>query len=716
MVTQQRMILKWLSFKRPQAQGEPASDAETYPKWKRHDRDSLPFWRRLLCAPEVGGYSAPTTNLSEADTCVSSQTFAGEMEIDDNCGPKLKSVFAEPRRQSRSLSHDGYQPLAAADKFRSCLNSKEQCSSLGSCARWVVTDTRRMHFTLDGVSTKTLTPSSSGSTIPSIPLTSTVSSSAPSPSQSPLPPDDDPLRQQRKEEQKAQLVAEQRRRRELQRDEQMLLEEERNRISRDTLQTPGQLTEENLSRHVRASANMAPSGDRSAGWNDTINPLKSLSSYNDDSSTYIDCDDVIDLHELDRLFEYCKRREKTAASAEEAEVPLGYSNADHSVAHDSGCSTISTVVQPLHKPKQQQRYPLGSRRYIERIVLAEHSQQVVALMWLLAESMRHAWRLQLRLAQLYTYYVPTYLQAESARRAASAGAVGVNAVEDGHVGGCGCGNPNDEVFGITRNKYYAYFCSGSFDYEYYVYQFNQEWGAIFAAVKNYLEPTGSTAGTTTVNGVESVGCEGPAPRGSVCFVAALLYSMSLFERQWELQVAVREVEQWAKKCWSRLNQAPATESDGKKISSSPFGETQILDGGNDDGEEIEVAWSKCQKEPKDDEAKDEEEEHEDEESQRIYLPMDWWRAQDTDVQVQVSWNRRRRKMRQIRISTAALQKVRCLENAPPVATSLYHAPSVAEPLPVTLEALPNDRSDEEPDSHHVVNVGCFGFSFFSPWD
>ncbi|ORC84817.1 uncharacterized protein TM35_000411870 [Trypanosoma theileri] len=139
--------------------------------------------------------------------------------------------------------------------------------------------------------------------------------------------------------------------------------------------------------------------------------------------------------------------------------------------------------------KKTRSYSLQSRQYIDRVILAQRSQQFIALMWLLAESMRHAWRLHLRLAQLYVYYVPSYLQAMNI-----------------HSDNSNNSNSNiEEVLSITKNKYYAYFCSGNFDYEYYVYQFNEKWDALFAAVHHYMDAdnintqTTTTTTTTTTN-------------------------------------------------------------------------------------------------------------------------------------------------------------------------------------------------------------------------
>ncbi|KAG8347696.1 hypothetical protein TRVL_01482 [Trypanosoma vivax] len=154
-------------------------------------------------------------------------------------------------------------------------------------------------------------------------------------------------------------------------------------------------------------------------------------------------------------------------------------------------------------------------------------------MWLLAESMRHAWHLHLRQARLYVHYVPMYVQqwATIASRSCTEGTASLGGER------CCCAYSEEDAAFLTGNKYYAYFCSGTFDFDYYVYLFTQEWDSIFAAERNYLAiDDGETA-----SGEDKTQSPNASIGGSVGYAVTVLYSMELFVRQCELQVEARQL-------------------------------------------------------------------------------------------------------------------------------------------------------------------------------
>ncbi|ESL06580.1 hypothetical protein TRSC58_05744 [Trypanosoma rangeli SC58] len=630
--------------------------------------DRLPFWRRLLCAPELPDMSlqasfaslqqgaahasssrAPSTVTAGSESKVTSAAIA-----DGGEGGSLrvtKSVFAGPLQRPAHADTDG------------CVQSESFLSAGAASApfsRWMVSDTRCMH---------TRTEASSGScSSPTSPLPRLGSSS---------------IRLQLKHARSKQMKMEARRRKELQRDEAALWTEEKQRrlcaVAQDAACDAPSLPSRSVTLSGEVLAQHKAETDENADVRGLVNSFVASVEETDDESSYIEGDDAIDLQDLNRLYDYYKRRDRMgAASGQERAV------------------TDATVVAVPggDKPKRARCYELSSRKYIERVVLAQRSQQTIALLWLLAESMRHAWKLQYRLAQLYVNYVPFYIQA------------------GGGVVGNGEGSP---LWDITKSKYYTYFCSGTFDYEYYVYQFSQKWETLFGDVQHYLcdDDTGHS--------------------GSVGAAATLLYSMELFERQHELQVAVREVEQWLLARWKRINEAavlvssptPITTEMGPthNISSSSTGKgtsTTVTQGdtahaGDGDGcglkevggpqfvvaNPVGIALQSVNYK----------------EQEMTYIPIDWWSAQDADVRAHVSWNRRKRKFRQISLGMAALRKTNPLGFPDSIVNNARDpAPQLQTWLPGMLEPIVVDDIEEEAQSHHVVNVGCFGFSFFSRWD
>ncbi|CCD14081.1 unnamed protein product [Trypanosoma congolense IL3000] len=709
------LVMKWFStVTKTNREKSDGAGKHSYRNSRLSECDSVPFWRRLLCAPEVRGYTPPVVDFSSDTVGLSSQSLE-EAAIDSGSAPKLKSVFAERRPDIPAAKCDSAQLLDVANSFCSSVKSKGVSES--SCGTWGVMDTRRMPVPPNG---SIMARSPHGSTAsPLFPAVSSTVSLVSSPLQAMAPRDDKALLQRRKDDRKEQIAAEQRRRKELQRDEEALLESERSRLAQRASQLPVSLTEENLLKHMAATN---AGGTQDGSWTNAAKQRADPSSCSDDGSTYIDCDDAIDLQELNRLYEYYKRREVMEDSPEDMNASTSRPGCT-GVSSGSVATEIGDSQQKQRKLKyeqQQQRYPLGSRRYIERILLAERSQQVIALMWLLSESMRQAWQLHLKLAQLYTYYVPAYVKAETARRAAKAASANITVLNNGKCAthlSFDDGAEENDALRITQNKYYAYFCSGTFDYEYYVYRFNQEWESIFTAVSDYLGTTGAaTAAAASASCVEATpsaaeGSSVSAPRGSVGFAATVLYSMELFERQRELQVAVRDTERWLSDCWHRLNGTtpPPTRSrrNGRQAAvdiarREGVASCDECDGGPPGAAGDEpLLWGGAER---------------GDDTERMHLPMDWWRAQDADIRAHICWNRKKRKLHQIRSGMALLRKTQRCGAKSAIAAPLYAAPTMEDTLPVTLETLSDDRSDEEAQSHRVVSVGCFGFSFFSPWD
>ncbi|RNF07868.1 hypothetical protein TraAM80_03126 [Trypanosoma rangeli] len=630
--------------------------------------DRLPFWRRLLCAPELPDMSlqassaslqrgaahvsssrAPSIVTSGPESKVTSAAIANRGK--DGSLRATKSVFAGPLQRAAHADNDG---CVRSDSFFSA-----GAASVPS-SRWMVSDTRRMHTKAEA------SPNSCSS--PTSPLPRFGSSST---------------RLQLKHARSEQMKMEARQRKELQRDEVALWTEEKQRrlgalVQDETCDAPSSPSQSvTLSGEVLAQHKAET--DENADVYGLVNSCVVSMEETDDESSYIEGDDAIDLQDLNRLYDYYKRRDRTVAASEQ----------------EGAVTDAAVVAVPgTDKPKRARCYELSSRKYIERVVLAQRSQQTIALLWLLAESMRHAWKLQYRLAQLYVNYVPFYLQA-------GGGVVGNG--EESHL------------WDITESKYYTYFCSGTFDYEYYMYQFSQKWETLFGDVQHYLcdDATGHA--------------------GSVGVAATLLYSMDLFERQHELQVAVREVEQWLQARWKRISEAAALVSSSTPITTEMGATHSRSSSSIGEGTSTTVTRGDAAHAGDGDECGSKEEGSpqlvlanpvgialqavNQNEQEMTYIPIDWWSAQDADIRAHVSWNRRKQKFRQISLGMAALRKTNPLEFPDSIVNNTQDpAPQLQTWLPGMLEPIVVDDIEEEAHSHHVVNVGCFGFSFFSRWD
>ncbi|KAG8341366.1 hypothetical protein ERJ75_001045700 [Trypanosoma vivax] len=734
--------------------GDPPLDAGE--QCKAPERMPMPLWRRLLCVPEVYACTEPF-GLEEAlaDNATSSDMHAvslGELtSAGDSPTSTHKSVFATSLLRSTLHGCDHTMVRGVCSAVDDCNNRGNNEGLAGECAvpsgitfRWTVSDTRRM---------SPLSPVAMGANALSDSCRSFTHSER------------DLVLQRLKQEKRKQIESAARKRRELLRDEEALLEAERSRLSSlheqcsssvhsavsTGIHTEGSstahshknaLTVEQLARHKLTAApekNTVHPGEDS--------PSNPSTASIDNDSNCLAFDDAVDLQELNRLYDEYKRHKMDGESNSE--------HGDEAERVGEPLSAATTIRAGAHltrfRGKSAVQYPLGSVRYIERVVLGQRSQQLMALMWLLAESMRHAWRLHLQLAQLYVHYVPMYVQqwATIASRSCTEGTASL----DGER--CCCAYSKEDAAFLTGNKYYAYFCSGTFDFDYYVYLFSREWDTIFAAVRNYL----AIDGGETASGEDKTQSPNASIGGSVGYAATVLYSMELFGRQRELQVAVRQVECWLQSRWNRLNQimngetcfrehgvgalltsddcnitatggvvdahneehkdadhGPAVRQDEMAVDKALFREasaasTPIVTLGNGDGGSHML---------RDDDAK--------RKSDMTYLPMDWWLAQNEDLKATVSWNRKKRKLRQIQLSMQLLKKMRqqdstCISDFSDSSTALYLSPSILpkdECPTVTLEALPVQSGEEEeeegPQSHLVVNVGCFGFSFFSRWE
>ncbi|RNF21599.1 uncharacterized protein Tco025E_03335 [Trypanosoma conorhini] len=636
--------------------------------------DRLPFWRRLLCAPELPDMSllassapprrgAAHASSSRAPSIVTSEPEPAAASASVTHRAKggtlraAKSVFAEPWQRAAHADNDG---AVRSDSFFST------GAAPAPSARWVVSDTRRMQTKTEG--------SSGGCSSPTSPALRLGSSSA---------------RLQLKQARSEQLRMEARQRKELQRDEAALWEEAEQRrlgalVQEAACDAPPSSPSQSATLSGEALAQHKAESENNADVDGLVNSRVVSVEDTDEAGSYLDGDDAIDLQDLNRLYDYYKRRDRAVESSEqEAAV------AELAVVAASEAGT----------PKRARCYELSSRKYIERVVLAQRSQQMMALMWLLAESMRHAWKLHFRLAQLYVNYVPLYLQA---------GGFAVGGVEEGNL--------RD----ITQSKYYAYFCSGTFDYEYYTYQFCQKWESLFGDVQHYLcdDTTGHV--------------------GSVGVAATLLYSMELFARQHELQVAVREVEQWLQARWKRMSEAavlvssPTTAPTTNAVETPPNRSSSCSQ--SSDGTPTPVTHEGDAARAGDSDECGSREECGPQlvltspvaatlqpvnaaEEGLTHVPIDWWSAQDADVRAHVSWNRKKRKLRHISLGMAALRKANLLQCPDGAVNGTQDpAPQLQAWLPGALEPIMEGGIDEEGQSHRVVSVGCFGFSFFSLWD
>ncbi|KEG10660.1 hypothetical protein DQ04_03451020 [Trypanosoma grayi] len=646
----------------PGADGDDSVDAAAsgaLPTLSTHDthKDRLPFWRRLLCAPEVPELNTRTSPLL--------QDSAGDAS--SSLGPSVFSVAAAATTSSKSNNSSlrasrslfAGPPLLGERDGASCADAPVASQPPCPAACWTVTDTRRAAPEPNGAASAAAATACCTSFPPSSSLACHTDLT------------------QLKQAQKEQLKEVTRRKRELLRDEEALLEEERRRLgllacrfSVDGAQgeaSPGAaLTMEALAQHEAENFKAAAGG--------MVVPRKTSIADTEEETGFVEGDDAIDLQDLNRLYEYYKRREgiySTPVQEDSVSSPASVRAA-----------AVPLQTQPIKKTRS---YSLYSRQYIERVVLAQRSQQLMALMWLLAESMRHAWKLHLRLAQLYFYYVPICLRAAAAESALGKG-------EDA------------DADAIMKNRYYSYFCSGNFDYEYYAYHFSQEWDPLFADVLNYLKPDSADDDTT--------------PGGSVGAAATVLYSMELFERQRELQLAVREADIFVRSRWQCINDPSALTAIPPPVAvpqpAAAAAAAVDNNGGSGDNGTEEGGAQVVSASPTNDTAEKPVEE-------ATYVPVDWWSAQDADVRAHVSWNRKKRKLRQIRLSVTAKDKSRRLEGADhdtatAAAAAAAGTPTIEELTPVAIENLLEDCSDEESQSHHIVNVGCFGFSFFSRWD
>ncbi|RNC56323.1 hypothetical protein TcCL_ESM06140 [Trypanosoma cruzi] len=673
MVTLAQLLFSWRGARKRLPTDTPQEDGDTTLSPCLPKADSfagyLPFWRLLLCAPELpdknlqafsvrkkGAADASSSGalsnlrsgaeLTNAPTPVVSSGKGGSLTI-------TRSVFAGPLQRSEHVDKD------VALQLGSLIPASDGATS---SARWTVTDTRRMNTNPEAALGVSL---------------STISSS--------LPVDSLPDRQKLKQIKAEQMKMEARQKKELQRDEEALLEEEQRRLSAlspdatsHVLSSPSQSA--TFGREVLAYHEAEP--EENVDICGLVNSLGISEEETEDDSSFIEGDDAIDIQDMNFLYAYYRRRDKTLVS---------------SVQEGTVVDTSAVVASEITNQRRARCYELNSRKYIERVVLAQRSQQKIALLWLLAESMRHAWKLYFRLAQLYVNYVPLYLQAA----------------------GVTMGNEDDnDLMDITKNRYYAYFSSGTFDYEYYTYEFIHKWETLFGNVQNYL----FDGGTGSV--------------GSVGFAATLLHSMELFERQHELQVGVREVEQWLHLCWKRMNTAAVlmsspiptvtatntmTMTSSSSISDSGTPDTaaglQHDDTANGD-ETIEHNRKECEQQlvltnPVDATLTSVNMRRD----AMTHVPIDWWGAQDADVRAHVSWNRKKRKLLQICLGRAALRQTVPAEGPDNIASSPKGtSPQLQAWMPGALEPIMEDNGDEEAQPYRVVNVGCFGFSFFSRWD
>ncbi|EKF38133.1 hypothetical protein MOQ_001661 [Trypanosoma cruzi marinkellei] len=529
----------------------------------------------------------------------------------------------------------------------------------------MVTDTRRMNTNMEAVL---------GVSLP------TISSS--------LPVDSFPDRQQLKQAKAEQMKMEARQKKELQRDEEALLVAEQRRLSALLPDTTSHVMSSSPSQSITFNKDVLASYEVEPEENvdicGLVNSLGISEEETEDDNSFIEEeDDAIDIQDMNFLYAYYRRRDRALMS---------------SVQESTGMDTSTVVASDGMNQRRVRSYELNSRKYIERVVLAQRSQQKIALLWLLAESMRHAWKLYFRLAQLYVNYVPLYLQAAEVAM----------------------GNENDnDLMNITKNRYYTYFSSGTFDYEYYTYEFIHKWETLFGNVQNYLFD-GNTGSM-----------------GSVGFAATLLHSMELFERQHELQVGVREVEQWLHLCWKRMNASAVLMSSpiptvtatntmtmtSSSSSMSDFGNPDTAVGMQHDdtvnGDETSEGNRKeCKQQlvltnPVDATLTSVNMKRD----AMTHVPIDWWGAQDADVRAHVSWNRKKRKLQQICLGRAALRQTVPTESPDNIANSPKGiAPQLQAWMPGALEPIMEDGGEEEAQPHRVVNVGCFGFSFFSRWD
>lgn len=417
------------------------------------------------------------------------------------------------------------------------------------------------------------------------------------------------------------------------------------------------------------------------------------------------------------------------------------------------------------------RYPLGSRAYMERVLLAQRGQQVHALMALLTESHRHAWQHYLRLIQLYHYYVNPILNSNHALGATTSSS---SAAGNGEAVTTPVVVPSLEASLLAYGSraaaaYHGELRQSASDYQYLTYAFNAPWQQLFLCVRHYLNvnsnnssggggkidggddeiekpqspkaagenPNGSEYNAARDEDEEEGESEAPAPsqqppEGAVCFAATLLHSMELFERHRPLQTAARDVEEWLREYYKQdeMNKENCCADEGK--SNGVHGAMPVTDTA------ATTSTATAVKTP------------------QHYVPMQWATAQEEAMRVAVYWARRQCKLDAMEAAERSLWRHRrhhhhgdggdsCLDDDDTATVDTDGDSSVEQggepPQPPSRSASASGASrglsstkgsfstaahlrrayaDMDaalpPETYRVVNVGCFGFSFRSLFD
>lgn len=423
---------------------------------------------------------------------------------------------------------------------------------------------------------------------------------------------------------------------------------------------------------------------------------------------------------------------RMAIAAEDTTAAVAAPPTTRTAAASAATAAVSTSVAP-RRARERSRYPLGSRHYIGRVVLTQSDQQIYALLALLTASYQHAWQLHTRLVQHYYYYINPALDSVRAR-----GTVAEVTALEHSLRRCGTGalaGLHEQLAGPAPLDYQVQRCA-----------FHAKWAPLFAAVKAHL---GLGAGLASVSRppspppppAEVAAAAAAGPTGSaVCVAAMRLHAMELFQRHGRLQRAVREAEgwiQWFHHCYCRDPQRLLQQLLADQAQQAP--DSEVADGGEDEG---------------------------------AYLPMRWHAGQDPVLRAAVYARRRERLRMVMEAAERARVAAPAATAAPSVGTAMAAAAAtapegVAAPVAVLsgvelvaaedathgagrtsaathlsdedgaydsgceeegaaaaataavpVMAAPKRRLSvaEEEAYHRKVEVGCFGFTFISPFD